>query len=78
MISAEQSQSEMKPRKASAKVEPAKQEEEDKKEEEEEPSVPFCDMFRFATGCDYFLMVLGSIGAIAVGGALPAFAFIWG
>lgn len=35
-------------------------------------------MFRFATGLDYFLMILGSLGAIAVGAAMPAFAFIWG
>ena len=35
-------------------------------------------MFRFATGFDYFLMVLGSIGAISVGAAMPAFAFLWG
>ena len=35
-------------------------------------------MFRFATGCDYVLMILGSIGALAVGASMPAFAYIWG
>ena len=35
-------------------------------------------MFRFATGLDYFLIIMGSIAAIAVGAALPAFAFLWG
>ena len=35
-------------------------------------------MFRFATGFDYFLIIIGSIGAAAVGAALPAFAFLWG
>ena len=35
-------------------------------------------MFRFATCLDYFLIFMGSIGALAVGGGLPAFAFIWG
>ena len=35
-------------------------------------------MFRFATGLDYFLMIIGAIGAAGVGAALPAFAFLWG
>ena len=35
-------------------------------------------MFRFATGFDVFLMIIGSIGACAMGAAFPAFAYIWG
>ena len=35
-------------------------------------------MFRFATGFDYFLMVIGSIAGAAVGAGLPAFAYLWG
>ena len=42
------------------------------------PSVGFCRIFRFATGFDVLLMILGSLGAIAMGAAMPAFAFIWG
>ena len=38
----------------------------------------FFQMFRFATNLDYFLMTLGVIASIAVGGGLPAFAYIWG
>jgi hypothetical protein len=35
-------------------------------------------MLRFATFLDYFLMILGGMASIAVGGGLPAFAYIWG
>ena len=35
-------------------------------------------MFRFATCFDVFLMIMGSIGAIALGASMPAFAYIWG
>lgn len=55
-----------------------KQEGKDKEEEEEVAPVWFCGLFRFATGFDIFLMILGSIGAAGMGAAMPAFAFIWG
>lgn len=35
-------------------------------------------MFRFATRFDCILMTIGSIAAMAIGTAMPAFAFIWG
>ncbi len=38
----------------------------------------FCELFRFATKFDYILMIMGSIAAIAMGVAMPAFAYIWG
>lgn len=46
--------------------------------QEEIPSVSFFRMFRFATSFDVILMVIGSIGAIATGASMPAFAYIWG
>ena len=47
-------------------------------EKEEIREVWCCELFRFATCFDIVLMVIGSIGAIGMGAALPAFAFIWG
>ena len=41
-------------------------------------SVSFFSLFRFATGFDIFLMIVGIIAALAVGAALPSFAFLWG
>jgi ATP-binding cassette subfamily B (MDR/TAP) protein 1 len=35
-------------------------------------------LFRFANKTDYILMVVGSIAALAMGAALPAFALLWG
>ena len=35
-------------------------------------------MFRFANKTDYILMIVGSIAALAMGAALPAFALLWG
>lgn len=40
--------------------------------------VPFCSLFRFATQVDAILMVIGTICAMAMGTALPAFAILWG
>ena len=45
---------------------------------EETRQIWFCELFRFATKVDVILMVIGSIAAMAMGVALPAFAFIWG
>lgn len=35
-------------------------------------------MFRFANKFDYLLMIVGSIGSIIGGAALPLFALFWG
>ena len=35
-------------------------------------------MFRFADSIDIILMIIGSIGAIVSGTAIPSFAYIWG
>ena len=48
------------------------------KDKETPEPVGFHRMFRFATGFDYLLMGLGSLGACAMGAAFPAFAYIWG
>ena len=47
-------------------------------DQETSKPVGFHRMFRFATGLDYILMALGSLGACAMGAAFPAFAYIWG
>jgi ATP-binding cassette subfamily B (MDR/TAP) protein 1 len=39
---------------------------------------PFTSLFRFATKADVILIVIGTICAIAMGVALPAFAILWG
>ena len=40
--------------------------------------VSWCSLFRFATGTDVVLIVVGSICASAMGVALPAFSILWG
>jgi hypothetical protein len=35
-------------------------------------------MFRFATSFDYFLMMIGTICACALGASMPAVALLWG
>lgn len=52
----------------------SRKEEEDKEEEQ----VGFCSLFRFATCFDYFLIVIGTIGAAVTGVAMPAFVLLWG
>ncbi len=42
------------------------------------PMVGFASLFRFADCCDFFLIILGCVGAIGVGGALPAFSLLFG
>ncbi|KAK6152369.1 hypothetical protein DH2020_015004 [Rehmannia glutinosa] len=37
------------------------------------PSVDFRELFRFADGLDYFLMIIGTFGAIVHGSSLPLF-----
>lgn len=39
---------------------------------------PYSSLFRFATKTDIILIVVGTICAIAMGVALPAFAILWG
>lgn len=36
-------------------------------------SVGFCELFRFADGLDYVLMIIGSLGAVVHGCSLPLF-----
>lgn len=35
-------------------------------------------MFRFAKKLDYLYMIIGTLFAMAAGGALPIFALLWG
>jgi ATP-binding cassette, subfamily B (MDR/TAP), member 1 len=39
---------------------------------------PFSSLFRFATKADAILIIIGTICALAMGVALPAFAILWG
>ena len=63
------------PRKPAANQEDEETEEE---EEEDEETVSWFSLFRFATGTDTILIVIGSICAAAMGVALPSFAILWG
>ena len=38
----------------------------------------FFHLFRFATKADITLIIIGSIAALAMGAAIPAFALLWG
>ena len=42
-----------------------------KEEKKDEPKVPFLKLFRFATGLDIFLIIIGLIAAIGVGISQP-------
>lgn len=46
--------------------------------EKEEKMVSFMELFRFADKTDKILMFFGTIGAAAIGTAMPAFALLWG
>ena len=59
----------------SSKVENQPQEEETKEKDE---SVPFFSLFRFADNFDILMMVIGTIGALALGASTPVFILIWG
>eukprot|EP00027_Filamoeba_sp_ATCC50430_P014648 CAMPEP_0168577562 /NCGR_PEP_ID=MMETSP0413-20121227/20855_1 /TAXON_ID=136452 /ORGANISM="Filamoeba nolandi, Strain NC-AS-23-1" /LENGTH=169 /DNA_ID=CAMNT_0008611329 /DNA_START=70 /DNA_END=576 /DNA_ORIENTATION=+ len=62
-------------------IEPEKSEKElekEKKAKEKLERVSFLKLFTYATPFDYLLMFLGSLGAVIVGFAMPAFAFIFG
>ncbi|KAL5007363.1 hypothetical protein ScPMuIL_016169 [Solemya velum] len=52
----------------------------DEAEEKKEPQkmVGLCELFRFAKGSEWLLMILGGIAAAVNGGALPAFTIIFG
>jgi len=52
----------------------------DKKKEKKKkaPMATFGSLFRFGDACDGFLVFIGAIGAIGVGGALPAFSVLFG
>eukprot|EP01132_Coremiostelium_polycephalum_P000417 gene417-527_t len=49
-----------------------------KGEEPVGPQVSFFSMFRYAKPFDYFLMILGTLGAIANGVAMPAMSIVFG
>lgn len=42
-----------------------------KEEKKEEPKVPFLKLFRFATGLDIFLIIIGLLAAVGVGISQP-------
>lgn len=49
-----------------------------KEEMQQTKTASFSSLFRFADGLDIFLVILGALGAIGVGGALPAFSLLFG
>ena len=46
-------------------------EKDSKEEKKDEPKVPFLKLFRFATGLDIFLIIIGLIAAVGVGISQP-------
>ena len=48
-----------------------KNEKNSKEDKKDEPKVPFLKLFRFATGLDIFLIIIGLIAAIGVGISQP-------
>ena len=40
--------------------------------------MPFFSLFRFADNFDILMMVIGTIGALALGASTPVFILIWG
>ncbi|EFA76459.1 ABC transporter B family protein [Heterostelium album PN500] len=59
-------------------VESKKKDEKKPGEPEVGPTVGFFELFRFATWIEILLMVIGSIGAIAAGVAMPAISIVFG
>ena len=53
-------------------------EKDSKEEKQDEPKVPFLKLFRFATGLDIFLIIIGLIAAIGVGVSQPLMFIAWG
>eukprot|EP00741_Cyanophora_paradoxa_P008173 tig00000025_g7909.t2 len=60
-------------------AEPAKEEKDAKKKPDPKKMVPFMQLLlRFATPMDKFIMLMGTIGAVINGAALPAFSIVFG
>ena len=57
---------------------PNDKEKDSKAEKKDEPKVPFFKLFRFATGLDIFLIIIGLIAAIGVGISQPLMFIVWG
>ena len=53
-------------------------EKDSKAEKKDEPKVPFLKLFRFATGLDIFLIIIGLIAAVGVGVSQPLMFIAWG
>ena len=53
-------------------------EKDSKAENKDEPKVPFLKLFRFATGLDIFLIIIGLIAAVGVGVSQPLMFIAWG
>lgn len=47
-------------------------------EKKKEQSLPFYQLFSFADKYDWFLMILGSLGAIVHGSSMPIFFLLFG
>lgn len=47
-------------------------------EKKKEQSVPFLQLFSFADTYDWFLMILGSLGAVIHGSSMPVFFLLFG
>ena len=56
----------------------AKKEGKEKEEEKKEEMVSLCELFRYAEGTDYLLLVLAIVFAMAAGCSFPWFAYLWG
>ena len=52
-------------------------EKDSKAEKKDEPKVPFLKLFRFATGLDIFLIIIGLIAAVGVGVSQPLMFIAW-
>ena len=63
---------------AEASNEALKRKNEEEEEEEESKTIGLTELFRFAEGYDYLLIIFGIIFAMVSGTAFPWFAFLWG